>query len=208
MAQSELAQVIEEYHRTIDAIVTGDPEPQKRLWSRGDDVTLANPSAPGQFRCGRPQSSDVNTVSGRSSIVTPIQQRLPDRSIPSPSSSKSAATADSVVMDLDAHTVAHKNSTQVVGCEEKFWAPASTLADRSVAGGDWSNPLRLCSRLLVQEAGAEHLPLGVSLAESPDRFICRCCQAARAARSRAAGTGVAGAAGVRSDQRNSSPLDS
>jgi hypothetical protein len=46
MAQSELAQVIEEYHRTIDAIVTGDPEPQKRLWSRGDDVTLANPLGP------------------------------------------------------------------------------------------------------------------------------------------------------------------
>jgi hypothetical protein len=41
MAQSELAEVIEEYHRAIDAIVTGDPEPQKRLWSRGDDVTLA-----------------------------------------------------------------------------------------------------------------------------------------------------------------------
>jgi ketosteroid isomerase-like protein len=46
MAQSELAGVIEEYHRTIDAIVTGDPEPQKRLWSRGDDVTLANPLGP------------------------------------------------------------------------------------------------------------------------------------------------------------------
>src|SRR4029453_15545622 len=46
MAQSELAEVIEEYHRTIDAIVTGDPEPQKRLWSRGDDVTLANPLGP------------------------------------------------------------------------------------------------------------------------------------------------------------------
>jgi ketosteroid isomerase-like protein len=44
MAQSELAGVIEEYHRTIDG--TGDPEPQKRLWSRGDDVTLANPLGP------------------------------------------------------------------------------------------------------------------------------------------------------------------
>jgi hypothetical protein len=46
MAQSELGAVIEEYHRTIDAIVIGDPEPQKRLWSRGDDVTLANPLGP------------------------------------------------------------------------------------------------------------------------------------------------------------------
>jgi len=46
MSASDFAQVIEEYHRTIDAIVTGDPEPQKRLWSRGDDVTLANPLGP------------------------------------------------------------------------------------------------------------------------------------------------------------------
>ena len=46
MSGSELAQVIEEYHRTIDAIVTGDPEPQQRLWSRRDDVTLANPLGP------------------------------------------------------------------------------------------------------------------------------------------------------------------
>jgi hypothetical protein len=44
MAQSELAEVIEEYHRTIDAIVTGDPEPQKSLWSRGDDVHSPTPS--------------------------------------------------------------------------------------------------------------------------------------------------------------------
>jgi hypothetical protein len=46
MSPSDLAQVIEDYHRTIDAIVTGDPEPQKRLWSHGDDVTLANPLGP------------------------------------------------------------------------------------------------------------------------------------------------------------------
>ena len=46
MSASDFAQVIEEYHGTIDAIVTGDPEPQKRLWSRGDDVTLANPLGP------------------------------------------------------------------------------------------------------------------------------------------------------------------
>ena len=128
MAQSDLAEVIEEYHRTIDAIVTGDPEPQKRLRSRGDDVTLANPLGPpvrgwdqvkehleqaastaqraslsdtsiSEYSTGDlgynlelewtrakfggaeemtpvhsgPQSSDVNTVSGRSSIVMPIQ---------------------------------------------------------------------------------------------------------------------------------------
>jgi len=46
MARSDLAQVIEEYRGTIDAIVTGDPEPQKRLWSQRDDATLANPVGP------------------------------------------------------------------------------------------------------------------------------------------------------------------
>src|SRR5262249_28672351 len=34
------------YHRAIDAFVKGDPEPQKRLFSRRDDVTLANPLGP------------------------------------------------------------------------------------------------------------------------------------------------------------------
>ena len=43
MSQSNLEQVIEEYHRTLDAFVKGDPEPTKKLWSRRDDVTLANP---------------------------------------------------------------------------------------------------------------------------------------------------------------------
>ncbi len=46
MSASDLAQVIEQYHRTVAAFVNGDPEPQKMLWSRGDDVTLANPLGP------------------------------------------------------------------------------------------------------------------------------------------------------------------
>jgi ketosteroid isomerase-like protein len=46
MSPSDLAQFIEQYHQSIDAIVRGDPEPQMRLWSRGDDVTLANPLGP------------------------------------------------------------------------------------------------------------------------------------------------------------------
>jgi ketosteroid isomerase-like protein len=43
---TDLAQVIEHYHRALNAFVKGDPEPNKRLWSRGDDVTLANPLGP------------------------------------------------------------------------------------------------------------------------------------------------------------------
>jgi ketosteroid isomerase-like protein len=46
MSSFALAQVIEQYHRAVDAFVRGDPEPQKRLWSRRDEVTLANPLGP------------------------------------------------------------------------------------------------------------------------------------------------------------------
>ncbi|MDQ3932171.1 MAG: nuclear transport factor 2 family protein [Actinomycetota bacterium] len=46
MSGSDLQQVTEHYHRTVSAFVQGDPEPQKRLWSRRDDVTLANPLGP------------------------------------------------------------------------------------------------------------------------------------------------------------------
>ena len=46
MSASTFPQVIEQYHRSVDAFVTGDPEPQKQLFSRRDDVTLANPLGP------------------------------------------------------------------------------------------------------------------------------------------------------------------
>jgi ketosteroid isomerase-like protein len=43
---SDLDQVIEQYHRALAAFLQGDPEPDKRLYSRRDDVTLANPFGP------------------------------------------------------------------------------------------------------------------------------------------------------------------
>jgi len=46
MSASDLAHVIEEYHRALEAFVKGDPEPNKKLFSRRDDVTLANPLGP------------------------------------------------------------------------------------------------------------------------------------------------------------------
>lgn len=46
MLASDLAQVIEQYHQTLDAFVKGDPEPLKALYSRHDDVTIANPFGP------------------------------------------------------------------------------------------------------------------------------------------------------------------
>ncbi len=46
MTASDLTQVIEQYHRAVEAFLQGDLAPQKRLWSRRDDVTLANPLGP------------------------------------------------------------------------------------------------------------------------------------------------------------------
>jgi ketosteroid isomerase-like protein len=51
-AYPDLAETIERTHRSVEALVDGDPEPQKRLWSRRDDITLANPL--GGFRRGWP----------------------------------------------------------------------------------------------------------------------------------------------------------
>ena len=46
MTDSDFAQALEEYHHAVDAFAGGDPEPVKALYSRHDDVTLANPLGP------------------------------------------------------------------------------------------------------------------------------------------------------------------
>jgi ketosteroid isomerase-like protein len=46
VSASELAQVMEQDHRALDAFAKGDPEPKKKLFSRREDVTLANPLGP------------------------------------------------------------------------------------------------------------------------------------------------------------------
>jgi ketosteroid isomerase-like protein len=46
MPTPSLDEFIEHYHRALRTFVTGDPEPCKRLWSRRDDVSLANPLGP------------------------------------------------------------------------------------------------------------------------------------------------------------------
>ncbi len=46
MSAYDLDQIMEQDHRALDALVNGDPEPKKRLFSRRDDVTLANPFGP------------------------------------------------------------------------------------------------------------------------------------------------------------------
>ncbi len=46
MPESDLDLMVKRYHQALDAFVTGEPGPQKKLFSRRDDVTLANPLGP------------------------------------------------------------------------------------------------------------------------------------------------------------------
>lgn len=46
MVDSQLSEFIELDHVASRAFINGDPEPKKALFSRGDDVTLANPLGP------------------------------------------------------------------------------------------------------------------------------------------------------------------
>jgi ketosteroid isomerase-like protein len=42
----DLDRTVTDYHLALDAFFKGDPEPCKRLFSHGDDVSLANPFGP------------------------------------------------------------------------------------------------------------------------------------------------------------------
>ncbi|PBC22410.1 nuclear transport factor 2 family protein [Mesorhizobium sp. WSM4307] len=46
MLSSDLTNVIEQDHLAVGAFVKGDPEPLKSLYSRRDDVIIANPFGP------------------------------------------------------------------------------------------------------------------------------------------------------------------
>lgn len=46
MLASDLTKFIEQDHLALDAFVKGDPEPLKSLYSRRDDVIIANPFGP------------------------------------------------------------------------------------------------------------------------------------------------------------------
>lgn len=46
MLPSDLAKFIEEYHHAADTFMRGDPQPLKDLYSRREDVTIANPFGP------------------------------------------------------------------------------------------------------------------------------------------------------------------
>ncbi len=42
----DLKEFQEQYHHAVEAVIKGDPSLQEPLWSRSDDVTLANPLGP------------------------------------------------------------------------------------------------------------------------------------------------------------------
>jgi ketosteroid isomerase-like protein len=45
-AVDDVDQLIEQYHQALDEFVKGNPEPVKKLYSHGEDVSLANPLGP------------------------------------------------------------------------------------------------------------------------------------------------------------------
>src|SRR5215217_753329 len=45
-AVDEVDQLIEQFHLASDEFLKGNPEPVNKLWSRREDVTLANPFGP------------------------------------------------------------------------------------------------------------------------------------------------------------------
>lgn len=46
MSERDFDEAIEAYRQALDAFLKGDPAPVLELFSRGDDVTLANPLGP------------------------------------------------------------------------------------------------------------------------------------------------------------------
>lgn len=51
--QPDFGRAVERTQRAVAALLQGDPEPEKKLWSRRDHITLANPF--GGFRQGWPE---------------------------------------------------------------------------------------------------------------------------------------------------------
>ena len=46
MSDSDFDRFVDQYHAALDEFVRGNPAAMKKLWSRRDDVTLANPLGP------------------------------------------------------------------------------------------------------------------------------------------------------------------
>ena len=80
MKDAGLDQLIEMDHQATAAIIKGDPEPKKQLYSRGDYATLANPLGPPargwqQVEAAASQLRDGETASRRGSSAFPSARR-------------------------------------------------------------------------------------------------------------------------------------
>jgi uncharacterized protein (TIGR02246 family) len=60
MATSDIDQTIEQYHQALDEIIKGNAEPNAKIFSQRDDVSLANPLGP--------------TVRGRKQVVETMER--------------------------------------------------------------------------------------------------------------------------------------
>ena len=60
----DLDEVIQQYHKALDVFLRGRPDPMKALFSRADDVVLANPFGPA-VRGWEPASAGLDYASSR-----------------------------------------------------------------------------------------------------------------------------------------------
>lgn len=83
---SDLNELRDRYWRSVEAFIQGDPEPEKLLWSRRDDVTLTNPFRPpakGWDRVRERMDSaasllrDAYNAAGSRSVTLTKRSRLP-----------------------------------------------------------------------------------------------------------------------------------
>jgi ketosteroid isomerase-like protein len=61
---NDLDEAIQQYHAALDVFVRGNPEPLKALFSRADDVVLANPFGPA-VRGSKPVLAGLEYASSR-----------------------------------------------------------------------------------------------------------------------------------------------
>ena len=66
MLPADLVDFIEQDHRALNALVRGDPELKKAVFSHSDDVTLANPLGPPARGWGQVEATLVRAVSNLS----------------------------------------------------------------------------------------------------------------------------------------------
>ena len=71
-AADHVDELIEQFHLASDEFLKGNPEPVNKLWSRREDVTLANPFGPpvGGMRLLRSQSMPHRSSEMASSLAS------------------------------------------------------------------------------------------------------------------------------------------